>query len=154
MAEVFQARIGGEGDGPLPADAVPLIEVPPQVVDALGRGRRPPVVVTLNGYSWRSTVAVYGGQYYLPVARGNRTAARVELGDRVEVRVELDTARREVDLPPALAAALAADGEVKAAFDRLSVTNRREHAEAISSAKQEETRKRRLDTILASLRKK
>jgi Domain of unknown function (DUF1905) len=61
MAEVFKARIGGEGDGLLPADAVPLIEVPPKVADALGRGKRPPVVVTLNGYSWRSTVAVYGG---------------------------------------------------------------------------------------------
>jgi hypothetical protein len=154
MAEVFKARVGGEGDGVLPADAVPLIEVPPQVVDALGRGKRPPVVVTLNGYSWRSTVAVYGGQYYLPVARGNRMAAKVELGDWVEVKLELDTALREVELPPALTEALAADSDVKAAFDKLSVTTRREHAEAIISAKHEETRKRRLDRILASLRKK
>ena len=50
MAQVFQARIGGEGDGPLPADAVPMIEVPPHVLDALNRGKRPPVMVTVNGH--------------------------------------------------------------------------------------------------------
>jgi hypothetical protein len=154
MSEVFRARIGGEGRGPVPADAVSMIEVPAQVVGALGRGQRPPVVVTLNGYSWRSTVAVYGGQFYLPVAAGNRTAAKVQLGDRVEVTLELDTAPREVDLPRALAEALARDSDIKTAFDKLSVTTRREHAEAISSAKGEETRARRLDGILASLRKK
>jgi hypothetical protein len=154
MAQVFQARIGGEGDGPLPADAVPMIEVPPHVLDALNRGKRPPVVVTVNGHRWRSTVAVYGGKFYLPVASGNRTAAKVDLGDRVEVGLELDTAPREVDLPAALADALGADGDVRAAFDRLSVTTRREHAEAIRSAKREDTRGRRLDRILASLRKR
>ena len=65
--------------------------------------------------------------------------------------LELDSAPREVELPPALAEALAADSAAKAAFDRLSVTARREHAEAISSAKQEETRRRRLAKILQSL---
>jgi hypothetical protein len=154
MAEVFNARVGGEGDDPLPADAVPMIEVPAAAVEALGRGKRPPVVVTINGYSWRSTVAVYGGQFYLPFARPNRIAAKAELGDRVEVRLELDAAPRDVDLPPALAQALAADGAAREAFDKLSVTTRREHAEAIGSAKQEETRRRRLTRLLDSLRSK
>ena len=154
MAEVFKARIGGEGDGPLPEGAVPMIEVPPPVVAALGRGKRPPVVVTVNSYSWRSTVAVYGGEFYLPVAKGNRTAAKVELGDRVEGRLELDGAPREVELPPELAVALAADRAAKAAFAKLSVTTRREHAEAIASAKKEETRGRRLARLLDSLREK
>jgi hypothetical protein len=152
MTQVFKARIGGDGDDPLPADAVPMIEVPLAVVEALGRGKRPPVVVSINGYSWRSSVAVYGGQFYLPFARANRTAAGAELGDRVEVRLELDTAPREIDLPPALADALAADRAAKAAFDKLSVTIRREHAEAIGSAKTEETRGRRLVRLLESLR--
>jgi hypothetical protein len=154
MAEIFQARIGGEGDGPLPEGAVPMIEVPPPVVAALGRGKRPPVLVTVNGYSWRSTLAVYGGEFYLPVARGNRTAAKVELGDRVEVRLEPDAAPRDVELPPVLAEALAADRDARAAFAKLSVTTRREYAEAIASAKQEETRGRRLARLLDSLREK
>lgn len=152
MAEVFKARIGGEGGGPLPADAVPMIEVPARVVESLGRGKRPPVVVTVNGHSWRSTVAVYGGEFYLPVNKGNRAAAKLDLGDRVEVHLQLDTAPREVELPELLAEALAADGAARAAFDKLSVTTRREHAESIASAKQAETRGRRLARLLETLR--
>jgi hypothetical protein len=151
MAETFRARIGGEGDDPLPEGAVPMIEVPAPVVETLGRGKRPPVVVTINGYSWRSTVAVYGGQFYLPFAKGNRAGANAELGDRVEVRLELDTSVREVELPAVLAEALAADGAARTAFEKLSVTARREHAEAIGSAKREETRRRRLAQLLMSL---
>jgi hypothetical protein len=152
MTEVFIARVGGEGTDPLPADAVPMIEVPPAVVAAFSRGKRPPVVVTINGYSWRSTVAVYGGQFYLPFARPNRTAAKAELGDLIEVRLELDTAPREVELPPALVKALAANPAARMAFDKLSFSTRREHAEAIGSAKQDETRQRRLTRLLATLR--
>ena len=151
MAEVFKARIGGEGEEELPEGAVPMIEVPAPVVEALGRGKRPPVVVTINGYRWRSTVAVYGGQFYIPFARGNRAGAKAELGDRVEVRLELDSAPREVELPAALAEALAADSAAWAAFEMLSFTTRREHAEAIGSARQEATRRRRLARLLDSL---
>ncbi|MDQ6918282.1 MAG: YdeI/OmpD-associated family protein [Candidatus Dormibacteraeota bacterium] len=154
MAEVFTARIGGEGDDPLPESAVTMIEVPPRVVETLGRGKRPPVLVTVNGYTWRSTPAVYDGRFYLPVNKANRTGAKLELGDRVEVRLELDTAPREVEPPPALAKALAADAVARAAWDRLSFTNRSEHAEAIRTAKQEETRARRLAKLLDSLRAK
>jgi hypothetical protein len=151
MSQVFVARIGGEGEDPLPDGAIPMIEVPQPMVEALGRGKRPPVVVTINGYSWRSTVAVYGGQFYLPFAKANRARARAELGDRVEVRLELDTAPREVALPAVLEEALGADGAARAAFQKLSVTTRREHAEAIGSAKREETRRRRLSQLLDSL---
>ena len=154
MTKIFRARIGGEGDDPLPEGAVPMIEIPAPVVEALGRGKRPPVVVTINGHSWRSTVAVYGGQFYLPFAKGNRTAASAELGDRVEVRLDLDAAPREVELPPILAEALASDSAARVAFNKLSVTIRREHAEAIGSAEQEETRRRRLGRLLESLQQK
>ena len=150
MQHRFSTTIGGEGASS--ADGVPFIQVPPTILEALGRGQRPPVVVTVNGHSWRSTVAVYGGQHYLPANRANRAAAQIEIGDEVEVGLELDSAPREVELPPLLAEALDADPPAKAAFDSLSFTNRREHAEAITSAKKDETRARRLAKILTSLR--
>jgi hypothetical protein len=147
----FRTTIGGEGASAA-AGADPSLLVPPTIVESFRRGKRPPVIVTINGHGWRSTVAVYGGLYYLGVSRANRSAARVEIGDEVEVSLELDGSPREVELPPLLAEALAADPAARAAFESLSFSNRREHAEAVASAKQEETRTRRLDRVLASLR--
>src|SRR5687767_4338339 len=82
------------------------IEVPPEVVDALGSGKRPAVKVTLNGYTYRSTVAVMGGVYMIGVSAEHRTGAGVKAGDVLDVDLELDTEKREVDVPPDLAAAI------------------------------------------------
>jgi Bacteriocin-protection, YdeI or OmpD-Associated/Domain of unknown function (DUF1905) len=128
------------------------MEVPAEVVEALGAGRKPPVVVTLRGHSYRSTVAVMGGRYLLPLSAENRTAAGVAAGDDVEVEVALDTEPREVAVPEDLAAALADDGVAREAFERLSYSHRRRHVMAIEEAKTPETRQRRVAKALEMLR--
>ncbi len=118
------------------------IEVPPGVITSLGQGRRPP----------RSTVGVMGGKSMLPVSADNRAAAGVAAGDEVEVDVVLDTAPREVTLPPEFAAALRADEAAQQAFQKLSYSQQQRHVLGITSAKTAETRERRIAGALAGLR--
>jgi Bacteriocin-protection, YdeI or OmpD-Associated/Domain of unknown function (DUF1905) len=126
--------------------------VPPEVVEALGKGKRPPVVVTINGYSYRNTVAVYGDEFLIGVAQEHRAPASVKPGDEIEVDLVLDTAPREVDVPADFAAALDAAPEAKASFERLSYSNKRRHTLAIEDAKSEETRRRRIEKSVSQLR--
>ena len=128
------------------------IRVPPEVVEALGSGKRPAVRVTINGYSYRTTVGVMGGASMLPLSAENRQAAGVAAGDAIDVELELDTAPREVVVPADLAAALAQDAAVQRTFHRLSYSTKRRHVLAVEGAKTPETRKRRIDTVVASLR--
>lgn len=128
------------------------IEVPEKIVTALGTSKRPPVKVTINGYTYRSTVAVMGGKYMLPVAAEVRKNAGVEAGQSIEITLELDTEKREVEVPPDLAKALKAEPKTKAVFDALAFTYRKEHARALTDAKTPETRQRRLDKIMDMLR--
>jgi len=129
------------------------IVVPDEIVAELGAGRRPLVKVTIDGrYSFVYTIAVMGGRNMIGFSAAHRAASGFRGGDEVEVVLELETAPREVEIPPQLAAALAADPVAAAAFDKLSFTFRKEHARAISDAKADETRQRRLDKILAELR--
>ena len=129
------------------------IVVPDEIVAELGAGRRPLVKVTIDGrYSFVYTIAVMGGRNMIGFSAAHRAASGFRGGDEVEVVLELETAPREVEIPPQLAAALAADAVAAAAFDKLSFTFRKEHARAISEAKADETRQRRLDKILAGLR--
>ena len=93
------------------------IRVPDEVVEALGKGKRPPVRVTINGFTYRSTVAVMGGDYMIGVSAENRTGARVKGGDEVDVDLELDTAPRELTLPPDFAAALDGDANARRPFE-------------------------------------
>lgn len=128
------------------------IEIPDDVVAALG-GKRVPVVVTLDGhYSYRSTTAVMGGRNLVGVNSEHRAASGVVGGQIVEVTIERDDAPREVEVPAALAAALAADPVAAAAWDRLPYSHRKEHARAIEEAKAEETRERRVAKAVAMLR--
>ena len=124
------------------------LPVPAAVVDKLGGGKRPKVTVTIKGYTYRSTVAVYGGEFFLPLAAVHRGAAGVNAGQPVQVTVELDAAPREVEVPKDLAAALKRAG-VRAAFDALAFTHRKEHVRAIEEAKAPETRARRIDKAVA-----
>ena len=124
------------------------LPVPAAVVDKLGGGKRPKVTVTIKGYTYRSTVAVYGGEFFLPLAAVHRDAAGVNAGQPVQVTVELDAAPREVEVPKDLAAALKRAG-VRAAFDALAFTHRKEHVRAIEEAKALETRARRIDKAVA-----
>src|SRR4051812_14269871 len=128
------------------------IEVPAEVVEALGASKRPPVRVTINGYVYRNTIADMGGKYMVGVSAEHRAGAGVAGGDEVDVDIELDDAPRTVQIPQELAKALAKDKTANAKFDSLSHTNQRRHAEGIAGAQTDETRQRRLEKTLAELR--
>lgn len=133
-----------------PAAAVVLDE---QQVAAIGEGaKRFPVRATVNGYTWRTTVTPMRGEFLLGLSRAVREAAGVEAGQTVAVRVELDTAPREVEVPPALATALAQDPAAAAAFDALSFTHRKEYARWVGEAKRQATQDRRVAEALQRLR--
>ena len=122
-------------------------------VAAVGEGRRRfPVVATVNGYTWRTSVARMGGEFLVGLNREVREGAAVATGDTVDVALELDTAPREVEVPHALATALEGDPEARAAFDGLAFTHRKEFARWIEEAKREETRERRVGQALQMLR--
>ncbi|CAN5612718.1 hypothetical protein BH23CHL7_BH23CHL7_07550 [soil metagenome] len=125
-------------------------QVPRDVVEALGRGKRVPVVVTINGHLYRSTIAPYGGAYYLPLSAENRTAAAVAAGDEIEVDIEVDDKPREISVPDDLAQALDA-ARARAAFDALSYSGKRGIVEPIEAAKAADTRQRRIEKAVTEL---
>jgi bifunctional DNA-binding transcriptional regulator/antitoxin component of YhaV-PrlF toxin-antitoxin module len=125
--------------------------VPPEVVEGLGAGKKPAVVVTVGGHSYRSTVAPRGGQFMIPLSAERRAAAGVAAGDVVEVDVELDTEPRVVEVPADLAAALDADPDVRRRFDAMSYSNQSQHVLAVTGAKTEATRERRIAAVLATM---
>jgi hypothetical protein len=125
--------------------------VPEDVVLALGKGKRPPVIVTINGYTYRSTVAPMGGGYMVGVSAENRAAAGVAGGETHDIELTLDTAPREVELPGDFAAALAGDPEARRTFDGLSPSNKGYHVSQIQGAKTDETRQRRIEKSITTL---
>ena len=127
------------------------IEVPDDVVAALDAGKRPPVRVTVNGHTWRSTVAVMGGRNLVGVSAENRAAAGVSAGDVLDVELVLDTEKREVEVPADLAAALAAAPDAAAAFAALSYSNKSRHVLSVEGAKTDETRARRIAKAVSDL---
>ena len=127
------------------------LQVPAEAVAALGTKKRPPVKVSLAGYTYRTTVAAYGDVFMLPLSKEHRQAAGVEAGDQVEVTIELDLEPRTVDVPADLAAALAETPGATAAFDALSYSQRKEYARQVESSKAQETRLRRIAGIVAKL---
>jgi regulator of protease activity HflC (stomatin/prohibitin superfamily) len=142
-AKNFHARLGAEGHSL-------FFEVPFDVKEEFGKAR-PPVKVSVNGYSYRSTVSVYGGKYYLPVRRERREEASLKAGDIIRVTVALDTQVRTVKPPPELSAAFKKNNAAKERWERLSYTHKKEHADAILQAKKPETRARRVEKALAML---
>jgi hypothetical protein len=120
------------------------LQVPDDIVEALGGGRRPAVKVTVAGYTYRTTVAARGGIFLVPLSAENRTAANVNARDVVEVDIELDNEPRVVTLPDDFAKALATDGEALQRFEKLAFTHRFEYVRWIESAKRPETRERRV----------
>ncbi len=128
------------------------IAIPDDVVAQLG-GKRVPVVVTLDGgYSYRNTTAVMGGLNLVGLSAEHRAASGYAGGETVEVTIERDDAPREVEVPEALATALAADPIAAASWEKLAYSHRKEHARAITEAKAEETRARRVEKAIAMLR--
>jgi hypothetical protein len=127
------------------------IVVPPEIVAALGSGRNPKVKVSVNGYIFRGTVQVSSGQFMLSFSAEKREAAGVEGGDQVEVTVELDTEPRTVEVPGDLRAALSAKAGAMEAFEALAYSRRKEFARQVNEAKAQETRERRISSIIAQL---
>lgn len=130
-----------EGMSAIPVDFDPR--------EAFGKVRAP-VKVTLKGYSYRSTISAMGGEMFIPLRRSHREAAGIGDGETVKVRIELDTAKRTVEVPPDLRKALVA-AKAMPQWDKLSYTFQREHAEAVEGAKKPETRLRRIAKIVDTL---
>ncbi len=122
-------------------------------VTEVGEGaKRFPVAATVNGHTWRTTVVHMRGEFLFGLSQQVRREVGVDAGQAVEVKLELDQAERLVEVPPALADALAADGEASAAYQRLAYTHRKEYARWIEEAKREDTRERRIAQALEMLR--
>lgn len=128
------------------------IVVPPEVVEGLNAGKKPAVSVTFKGHTYRSTIATMGGDYMIPVSSEIRGITGVAGGDEVEVELRLDTAPRELEIPEDFAAALEQASEAKAFFESLSYSNRRRFTWSISDAKTPETRQRRIEKSIESLK--
>jgi hypothetical protein len=122
-------------------------------VAVVGEGaKRFPVVATINGYTWRTSVTRMKGEFLLGLNREVRDGTGAQIGEEVEVSVELDQAPREVEVPEALAAALAADPDASATFGRLAFTHRKEYARWVAEAKRDETRQRRVEQAVEMIR--
>jgi hypothetical protein len=128
------------------------ITVPAEVVEALAAGKKPAVSVTINGYSYRSSIGSMSGEYKIPVSAEVREAAGIKAGEAVSVELALDTAPREVAVPPDFAAALAAEPVAQTTFDRISYSEKRWFVLGIEDAKTPETRQRRIDKAIERLR--
>jgi hypothetical protein len=128
------------------------IQVPVEAIERLGAGRRPPVLVNLNGFEYRSTVAVMGGKYMIGISAAVREACGLQGGDPIRVVLGLADTPREVDVPSDFAEALAADPEAAAFFAGLSNSLQRYHVDHINTAKATDTRRRRVEKAIALFR--
>jgi len=144
-ATTFKARFGGE------KGETPMVEIPFDVKAAFGSAR-PKVSVTVNGVTLRTTVAVYGGRSYIGFRKEIRDAAGLEMGKTIAVTIEPDTEPRIVDVPADLRRALAKNAAARKAFESLSYSHKREHAQWVAGAKKEETRARRVARVIEMLK--
>jgi hypothetical protein len=126
------------------------LQVPDDVVEQLGAGKRPPVSVTVAGYTYRTTVAPMGGDYWVPLAAEHREAAGVRAEQEVDVRIELDTAPREVVLPEDLANAM--DDAARSTYEGLAYSHQKEWVRWVEEAKKPETRATRIEKTVEGLR--
>jgi antitoxin component of MazEF toxin-antitoxin module len=140
----FQATV-------IPSGNATGVEIPEDVMRALGPQGRPPVTITINGHTWRSRVAAMRGRKLLGISAAHRAAAGIAEGDRVEIDVELDAGPREVPEPSDLTNALNDSPGARASFDRLPFGLRQKHVAAIEDAKSAEVRQRRIDRLVAGL---
>ena len=136
----------------IPSGNATAVEIPLEVMAALGAQARPPIAITINGHGWRSRVALMRGRRLVGISAANRAAAGIAEGDVVEVDLKLDEAPRVVAEPADLAEALGADQKARAAFDRLPFGLKRKHVAAIEEAKSAEVRQRRIEKLVASMR--
>lgn len=135
----------------IPSGNATAVEVPEKVVDAFDAGRRPPVVISINGHVWRSRIAAMRGTLLIGISAAHRKASGIAEGDEVEVEVSLDAEPREVTEPPELTTALDKDPAARAAFDRLAYSHRRRHALSVEGAKTPATKDKRVAAVLEEI---
>jgi len=128
------------------------IEIPDEVLAGLGAGKKPPVRLSVNGYTYRSTVATVDGKAMVGFSAAHRAASGLAGGDAVEVDIELDTEPRVVEVPDDLQAALDAEPRAQSTFDKLSNSLKGYHVSQVLDAKTAETRQRRIEKSVAVLR--
>jgi hypothetical protein len=127
------------------------IEVPPDIIEKFGAGKKPPVKITIAGYTYRSTVAVLDGHYMVSLSKANREAAGIAGNDQAEITIELDTEPRTVEVPADLLSALSAKAGAKEAFEKLAFSKRKEFVRQVEEAKTQETRDRRIAGIVEKM---
>lgn len=127
------------------------IKIPPEIIEKIGAGKKPPIKVTINGFTYRSTVAVMGGAFMVGVNAENRIGAKVNGGDKIEVTIELDTQPREVEIPADFQKILNKNSDAKKKFATLSYSKQKELIVPITDAKTEETKQRRIEKALSIL---
>lgn len=130
------------------------ILVPPVVVEQLGGGNHPKVQLTLNGFTYRSSIAKMGDAFWIPVSKARRAESNLEVGVPYEIEIELDTAPRTVDVPDELAAHFDSNAAAKAIWDALSYSKQLQLVTPINNAKKPETRQRNVDKVITQLGKK
>lgn len=128
------------------------IEITEKMLEQLGGGKRPLVVVTINGYSYRSAVGKMGDKFMVGVSAENRKKAKVSGGDKVEISLELDTAPRTIDIPEALQKALDKNKDIKAKFEKLAPSKKKAIVLSITEAKSLETKVRRIEKTIEGLK--
>lgn len=121
------------------------VKIPTEIVESLGKSKKPAVLVTVNGHTWRSSIAFMGGEFWLGISAENREAAGVKAGEVIDIALELDTELRVLEIPSDLTEALEREPEAKTYFESLSYSNKRRHVLAIEGAKAAETRQRRIE---------
>ena len=130
---------------------IPVL-LPADVIERLGAGRRPAVVVNVNGYEYRNTVGVMGGKHMISISAAVRKETGLKGGDPIRVTLTVAETPRAVDVPGDFAAALAADTQAKAFFDKLSNSLQRYHVDTINAAKTTATRQRRIEKAISLFR--
>ncbi len=127
------------------------INVPEDIVEKLGAGKKPPVNITVNDFTYRNTIAVMGGKFMIGISADIRSKTGIKGGDKVTVQLELDTQPREVVLPSDLKEALAKNTKAKKFFDELSYSNKRRYVLPIDDAKTPATRQKRIEKAIIDL---
>jgi hypothetical protein len=127
------------------------INVPAEAVEKLGAGKKPPVIVTVNDYTYRNTIAVMGGKFMIGVSADIRSKTGIKGGDKVKVTLALDTKPREVDVPADFQQLLDKTPKARQFFETLSYSNKQRYVLPIGQAKTEETRQRRMEKAIIDL---
>jgi len=135
----------------IPSGNATAVEIPDDVMRSLGPEARPPVSISINGYTWRSRVAIMNGQRLVGISAAHRAAAGIEAGQTVDLDIALDIAPREVEEPDDFKLALDASPSARAAFDRLPFGLKAKHVRDIEAAKSPEVRACRIGKLVETL---